>query len=93
VPKRRRHAARRAEEAPAGTSLPEVALYSVFGALVAAGVLIVAGNPIWQAVAVVAGAIALLVVLAVVSARSTGQRAEASAASSTGSRHGRRRRR
>jgi hypothetical protein len=71
----------------------EIALYGLFGALVAAGVLIVAGNPIWQAIAIVVGAIALLVVLAVVSARSTGQRADASAASSTGTRHGRRRRR
>jgi hypothetical protein len=71
----------------------EIALYGLFGALVAAGVLIVAGNPIWQAIVIVVGTIALLAVLAIVSARSTGQRAEPSVASSTGTRHGRRRRR
>jgi VIT1/CCC1 family predicted Fe2+/Mn2+ transporter len=93
VPKRRRHAARPAADEAPGTSVLEIALYGLFGALVAAGVLIVAGNPIWQAIVIVVGTIALLAVLAIVSARSTGQRAEPSVASSTGTRHGRRRRR
>jgi hypothetical protein len=72
----------------------EIALYGLLGALVAAGVLVVGGQPLWQAIAIVAGAVVLLVVLAVVSARSTTPRVEPwVVTSSTGSRHGRRRRR
>jgi hypothetical protein len=72
----------------------EIALYGLLGALVAAGVLVVGGQPLWQAIAIVAGAVVLLVVLAVVSARSTTPRVEPWVVmSSTGSRHGRRRRR
>jgi hypothetical protein len=74
--------------------MAEIALYGLLGALVAAGVLVVGGQPLWQAIAIVAGAVVLLVVLAVVSARSTTPRVEPwVVTSSTGSRHGRRRRR
>jgi hypothetical protein len=71
----------------------EIALYGMFGALVAASVLVVAGNPIWQAMAIVFGAVVLLIVLAVAVARGTRRGAEPTVASSTGSRHGRRRQR
>jgi hypothetical protein len=72
----------------------EIVLYGLLGALVAAGVLVVGGQPLWQAVAIVAGTVVLLVVLAVVSARNTTPRGEPwVVTSSTGSRHGRRRRR
>jgi hypothetical protein len=72
----------------------EIALYGLLGALVAAGVLVVGGQPLWQAIAIVIGTVALMIVLAVVSARSTTPRGEPRVVtSSTGSRHGRRRRR
>jgi len=80
VPKRPRHAAPppAAPETARGTSPLEVALYGVLGAVVAAGVLLVGGQPIWQPIVVVAGALGLLAVVL---------------RSSTASRHGRRRRR
>ena len=62
----------------ADTSPLEVALYGVLGAVVAAGVLVVAGQPIWQPIVIVAAALVLLGVVL---------------RSSTGSQHGRRRRR
>jgi membrane protein implicated in regulation of membrane protease activity len=70
VPKhRRRHAAAPAPAGgaarpttAAGTTPLELALYGVLGAVVAAGVLLVGGQPVWQAITVVAIAVALLVV-------------------------------
>lgn len=89
--KRRRHAAGRVE--PGDPSIFQVGVYGLFAAIVAAGVLLAAGNPIWQAVAVLAGAVALLVVLVIVAVRGTPHQAEPPVGPSTGSRHGRRRRR
>jgi Flp pilus assembly protein TadB len=83
VAKHRRHAASpqatdATAGAPAGTSPLEVALYGVLASLVAAGVLLVGGQPMWQAIMIVAVAVVLLVLVMRLS---------------TGSRHGRRRRR
>jgi membrane protein implicated in regulation of membrane protease activity len=87
VPKHRRRYA--AAPAPAGgaatpstatgtgTTPLELALYGVLGAVVAAGVLLLGGQPVWQAITVVAIAVALLAV---------------ALRASTPSRHGRRRR-
>jgi Flp pilus assembly protein TadB len=79
VPKHGRHAAASsAQDAAADTSPLEVALYGVLAAVVAAGVLLVGGQPMWQPIVIVAVALALLAV---------------AVRSSTGSHHGRRRRR
>ena len=45
-----------------GTTPLELALYGVLGAVVAAGVLLLGGQPMWQAITVVAIAVALLAV-------------------------------
>jgi membrane protein implicated in regulation of membrane protease activity len=82
---RRRHAAAPApaggtatSTTGAGTTPLELALYGVLGAVVAAAVLLVGGQPVWQAITVVAIAVALLAV---------------ALRAATPSRHGRRRRR
>jgi hypothetical protein len=95
VPKhRRRYAAlpSAADATSGGTSLVELAGYGVLGALIAAGVLLVGGQPAWQAITIVAGAIGLLVV-AIAWSRDARRRATPSVASSTATRHGRRRHR
>jgi membrane protein implicated in regulation of membrane protease activity len=81
---RRRHAAAPAPAGGAatpttatGTTPLELALYGVLGAVVAAGVLLLGGQPMWQAITVVTIAVALLAV---------------ALRASTPSRHGRRRR-
>jgi Flp pilus assembly protein TadB len=73
VAKHRRHAASpqatdATAGAPAGTSPLEVALYGVLASLVAAGVLLVGGQPMWQAIMIVA--VALLVLVMRLSTRS-----------------------
>jgi membrane protein implicated in regulation of membrane protease activity len=66
---RRRHAAAPAPAGgaatpttAAGTTPLELALYGVLGAVVAASVLLIGGQPVWQAITVVAIAVALLAV-------------------------------
>jgi hypothetical protein len=77
VPKHRRHAAA-PQDAASGTSLLELALYGVLAAVVAAAVLLVGDQPIWQPIVVVMIAFVILGMAMRLS---------------TGSRHGRRRRR
>jgi membrane protein implicated in regulation of membrane protease activity len=91
-----------ASDAPSrsGTSITEIAVYGLFAAVVAGAVLVVGGQPRSYAVAVVVGAVLVVAVLALVSARTSrtttaaaNRPDEPSRPVSTASRRGRRRRR
>jgi Flp pilus assembly protein TadB len=90
-----------ARDAPSrsGTSITEIAVYGLFAAVVAGAVLVVGGQPRSYAVAVVVGAVLIVTVLALVSARTSRTTVaphrpdEPSRPVSTASRRGRRRRR
>jgi hypothetical protein len=97
------HVVTAAGDAPSrpGTSITEIAVYGLFAAVVAGAVLVIGGHPRSYAVAVVIGAVLIVNVLALVSARTSRTTTTAAAnrpdepsrPPSTTSRRGRRRRR